>query len=115
MNYCVERKDNSIETAFETPVTCENFDIYGFTRIACTAGSNGMHGGDYGHGSRTFVRIALEEGAFDVHLTETKSGSKIITIEAGGDYELDDITGAFNEIVRSLQFSTIKNKTKWKK
>ena len=54
------------------------------------AGTTGIMGGDTGHGGRTYIRFQDLGGVdIDVNVTDGGYGNLGLTIELGGDHELD--------------------------
>ena len=74
--------------------------------IAVEAGTNGYHGGDTGHGSRTYIRIE-DKGAtdIDVKVTENNDG-KAIEFVLGGDSELSTIIKTLDFVTKILKIQT---------
>lgn len=62
-------------------------------------GSNGLKGGDSGHGSRTIINI--ESIGADMRLNNQSIDN--IQMIFGGDYELLDIINGFEQIVKELK------------
>lgn len=63
-----------------------------------SAGCNGYHGGDGGHGGRTFFEISFPDAGI---WTETKRDS--ISLFGAGDMELSGIIKALRFIVETLE------------
>lgn len=81
-------------------VTCETQ----FTSVTC--GTNGYKGGDWGHGSRTYVKV--EGGCLIDYqirkIDEAKDGtSNGFEIAVGGDCELDSLIETFETIASTLK------------
>ena len=75
-----------------------------FTTVTC--GTNGYKGGDWGHGSRTYVKV--EGGILSEYeirkIDEDKYGSSSgFEIAVGGDCELDSMIETFEAIVSNLK------------
>jgi len=66
---------------------------YGFSTLTVEAGTNGFHGGDYGHGSRIYLSFKHADGLFDF---ESSDGH--VTITSGGDAEV-------RAIIETLRFA----------
>lgn len=69
--------------------------------IDVEAGTNGYHGGDSGHGGRTYIRIEDNSGS-DMQV-KTVNGDRGVEIFLGGDSELDTIIGALEFAVKILK------------
>jgi hypothetical protein len=65
-----------------------------------TVGTNGYHGGDAGHGSRTYFQLH-SDGA-DVEIRIDNDG-RDVTIEMGGDSELSTFIEAMEFAVDTLK------------
>lgn len=71
----------------------ESMEIYGCCCVKVTVGTNGFHGGDRGHGCKTFIEIEDEGGlswsasVWPGAVRETEQPSKI-RLEFYGDEEL---------------------------
>ena len=73
--------------------------------LTVEAGTNGYHGGDTGHGSRTYIRIS-DEGGTDLNARVIKDrygDTTGIEIALGGDAELSTIIEAFKFITKVLE------------
>lgn len=75
-----------------------------FTTVTC--GTNGCKGGDWGHGSRTYVKV--EGGVLSDYqirkIDEDKDGSSSgFEIAVGGDCELDSMIETFEAIASNLK------------
>mgnify|MGYP003532578299 FL=1 len=75
-----------------------------FTTVTC--GTNGYKGGDWGHGSRTYVKV--EGGILSEYeirkIDEDKYGSSSgFEIAVGGDCELDSMIETFEAIASNLK------------
>lgn len=72
--------------------------------MTVSVGTNGEHGGDAGHGCRTFLRIRNDSGAF-MHCT-LNDGERVyaddIIIDLGGDAELRTFVQSLNFAVENL-------------
>ena len=85
--------DGRIIDTFQREVCCCNI-------LEVEAGTNGYHGGDAGHGSRTYFRIADLGGTdMEVHAGKDKYGEPYLEVTLGGDSEL-------KTIIESLEFIT---------
>lgn len=81
-------------------VTCET----PFTTVTC--GTNGYKGGDWSHGSRTYIKV--EGGSISDYqirkIDESKDGSSSgFEIAVGGDCELDSMIETFEAIASNLK------------
>ncbi len=79
---------------YETVITNANI-----LRVA--AGTTGYCGGDTGHGGKTFIEIE-DLGGTDVQFKITNH-EKSLSIELGGDSELDTIIEALEFITKTLK------------
>jgi len=71
--------------------------------LRVAAGTNGLKGGDSGHGSRTIIEIE-DMGGTNINFKITpKLGNGLLEIRLGGDTELETIIQAFEFIVRTLK------------
>lgn len=67
------------------------------------AGTTGYRGGDSGHGGRTFFTI-FDISSSDMHST-TSRGGNALSVELGGDCELDTIINTLRAIALILDAS----------
>ena len=99
---------------FEIKASERNVDgktVYTFQREVCCcnileveAGTNGYHGGDSGHGSRTYFRVTDIGGTdMEVHSGEDKYGQAYFEVMLGGDSELRTIIEALEFITQCLK------------
>lgn len=93
----VKRRERNVDgkkiDTFQREVFCCNV-------LEVEAGTNGYHGGDSGHGSRTYFRIADLGGTdMEVYTGEDKYGQTYFEVMLGGDSEL-------RTIIESLEFIT---------
>lgn len=71
--------------------------------LSVEAGTNGYQGGDYSHGSRTYIRIS-DLGNTDIRFhIEPNYGRGSLIMELGGDCELSTIIKAFQFIQKTLE------------
>ena len=88
------------------PVTTWTRDISDFNFLEVEAGTNGYKGGDTGHGSRTFLRIA-NQGGTDMRVRingrELNWDVDDIAITLGGDAELSTIKEALKWMISILE------------
>lgn len=68
--------------------------------VEVEAGTNGYHGGDSGHGSRTYIRIE-DLGGTDLTVQQTKENGVVLAL--GGDSELTTIIEALKFILKVLE------------
>lgn len=87
----------------------EKFNTYttsisGCNIIRVEAGTNGLRGGDHGHGSRTFFRVE-DAGGTAIYAAPVKDGDETVGFEVrlGGDSELYTIIDALKFIVATLE------------
>ena len=93
----VSRREYDGITTYETEIISAN-------ALEVEAGTNGYHGGDSGHGSRTYIRIDdICCSDMTVSLTECNFGCKGFQIELRGDCELSTIIDAFKFVVEVLE------------
>lgn len=73
--------------------------------LTVEAGTNGYQGGDTGHGSRTYIRIADEGGTdMDARVIKNRFGDTVgIEIALGGDAELSTMIEALKFITKVLE------------
>jgi len=79
-------------------------DIVDCNILEVEAGTNGYHGGDTGHGSRTYIRIE-NVGSTDMQVEVDRKPVKgnSVGITLGGDAELKTIKNALRWIVSVLE------------
>lgn len=84
-------------------VTTFEREIYNCNVLSVEAGTNGYHGGDTGHGSRTYICIRDEAGT-DIHARPLgKYGDEGVEIMLGGDAELETMIKALEFITKVLK------------
>lgn len=86
-------------------VTTWERDIVNCNILEVEAGTNGYHGGDTGHGSRTYLRIK-DQGCTDLHCNVAQDkygGVDEIEISLGGDAELETIKEALRWMLSILE------------
>lgn len=95
--------------------------MYSANILEVEAGTNGRHGGDAGHGCRTYIRIADKCGSnmeFNVYEEDGEEGpEKGIEIFLGGDCELYTIIEGLKFITRTLEFQdnpSFKENSDWR-
>ena len=72
-------------------VPVKHFERYGFCMTEATVGTNGFQGGDWGYGSRTYLRLNYcGGGVFDIRVRGTEE-NRVLEIKAGGDDELKSV------------------------
>lgn len=78
--------------------------ISGCNSIRVEVGTNGLKGGDHGHGSRTYFRIEDEYGTA-IYAAPVKAGEETVGFEVrlGGDSELLTVIEALKFIVEALE------------
>jgi len=82
---------------YETEIASANI-----LRVA--AGTNGFHGGDAGHGSKTFIEIEDLGGTeIEWNINKKQLGRGCLKINLAGDTELQSIIEAFGFIARTLR------------
>ncbi len=79
-------------------------DIYNANVLEVEAGTNGLMGGDSGHGSRTYFCIE-DAGSTDmkVHAYTSSHGNAGLEVTLGGDCELETIISALKFITKVLE------------
>lgn len=100
-------RDNSGE-AEEIPAFFQNC-IYDVLKV--TAGTNGIQGGDSGHGGKTFIKLQMTGGDMSVAVNgKPFDEAEDVVISFGGDWELVDLIDALKFAAESIQtINTIKN------
>lgn len=102
-----EIKANEKKLHDGTTITTHSQKISMANILEVEAGTNGYHGGDTGHGSRTYFRIEdLSSTDIRPRCYETEYGNKGIEVTLGGDCELDSIVEALEFIVDTLKKRT---------
>ena len=91
----------SMRIISNNPVPAFIRDIVSANIIEVEAGTNGLHGGDSGHGSRTYIRIE-DIGGTDITVTPTFD-NRGVEIILGGDCELNTIIDALKFVVKVLK------------
>lgn len=72
--------------------------------LECEVGTNGYHGGDTGHGCRTYFRLKdLSSTDIEVATSENEYGNKEVEIQLGGDCELSTFIEALEFAVETLR------------
>lgn len=89
-------------------MTIEN-KIVSANILSIEAGTNGYHGGDSGHGSRTYIRIA-NSGGTDMNVIAKLDE---VIIELGGDTELETIINALEWIASVLKIQCNETDKDW--
>lgn len=85
--------DDKIINTFQREVVSANI-------LEVEAGTNGYHGGDSGHGSRTYIRIdSLADSDITAHITPNGGVELLI----GGDCELETTIRALKFITKVLE------------
>lgn len=69
-------------------------------------GTNGLYGGDSGHGSRTYIRYQ-DLGGTDINIVSTGNG---VAIELGGDDELNSLIEGMEFMLETLKEQIAYNK-----
>lgn len=95
--YEIKEKTIDIE---KHPVEVFKREVVGANILEVIAGTNGYHGGDSGHGSRTYISIK-DLGGSDIMvkvIPETVNTNGGVEIVLGGDSEL-------NTFIRGLKFA----------
>ena len=80
-------------------------EVYSANVLEVTAGTNGLQGGDSGHGSRTFFRIR-DLGGTDIQTKVLKDeyGNEVgFQVVLGGDCELDTFIKCLKFAVKVLE------------
>ena len=79
-------------------------EICSANQIEVVAGTNGYHGGDSGHGSRTFIQIR-DLGGTDITVNKltNEHGDEGVCLDLGGDAELQTIIEGLEFIVNVLK------------
>lgn len=87
-------------------VTTYTREIYSANALSVEAGTNGYHGGDSGHGSRTYFRIT-NCGGTDIRVKANgHDGNEGFEVTLGGDCELATIISALKFIIKVLKDQT---------
>ena len=66
------------------------------------AGTNGYHGGDTGHGCRTYFQV-VDLGGTDIQVRPVGRNNRGFEVVLSGDYELETIIQALGFVVRVLK------------
>ena len=101
---CADQDDEELTASYAYVKSDPTMDVFGrYVNGACTAkvevGTNGLKGGDAGHGSRTYIRIKNEGGMY----MKVWSDGDDFSIKLGGDWELLNIIEAFKFVVDVLE------------
>ena len=84
-------------------VTTFRRDIINCNLLSVEAGTNGFHGGDTGHGSRTYICIR-NDGNTDIHVSTIGAcGDNGVEILLAGDTELETMICALKFITKILE------------
>jgi len=87
------------------PIITYQRDILSACELKVEAGTNGLKGGDGGHGSRTFIRLEAFGGA-DIEVQKTKDESGYdngVELRFTGDAELINIIKGLKFITHVLE------------
>ena len=97
----IEKRIRYVKGRVVDTIAC---DFYSCNILEAEAGTNGLQGGDTGHGCRTYIRLQ-DAGSTDmtVHTYRDKYGSEGVEIILGGDTELQTIVGALKFIAKTLE------------
>lgn len=98
--------DLEMDTHFVNGVKIQTWEttISSANIIEVEAGTNGYHGGDTGHGGRTYIRIA-DQGGTDMEAKIPNDG-RGVEICLGGDTELGTMIEALEFILNILKIQT---------
>lgn len=90
---------------FDTEILTTSTEIVCANILNVEAGTNGLKGGDSGHGSRTYIRIEdLGGGDISANLIRNQYGDvRGVEISLGGDSELETMADAAKFIAEILQ------------
>lgn len=88
----VKKKNHNGITTYER-------EIWSANALKVEAGTNGLKGGDSGHGSRTYFSIE-DIASTDIVIESTETGFEV---SLGGDCELETIIRALNFIIYVLE------------
>lgn len=84
-------------------VTTYTRDIISANLLEVEAGTNGYHGGDSGHGSRSYFRIE-NQGGTDIRVKPLGChGEEGFEVIIGGDCELETMITALKFITQALE------------
>ena len=84
-------------------VTTYTRDIISANLLEVEAGTNGYHGGDSGHGSRSYFRIE-NQGGTDIRVNPLgRHGEEGFEVIIGGDCELETMITALKFITQALE------------
>ena len=86
------------------PVHTKELELESACFMTVEAGTNGLHGGDSGHGCRTYISI-MDEGGCDIRVQKLhdRYGCDGVEIVLGGDCELKCIIEGLKFIVKTLE------------
>jgi hypothetical protein len=98
----IETRLRVLDDDSETEVLTEASECHGCCTLEYEAGTTGAKGGDWGHGSRVYLRL---ENAASVgwQIKTTKDKVEIIL---GGDEEINAIQNALRFMLRTLEEQT---------
>jgi len=72
--------------------------------LRVAAGTNGLHGGDAGHGSKTFIEVEDLGGTeIEFKINDKQLGKGGLQINLAGDAELKTVIEAFEFIAKTLK------------
>ena len=98
------KEDNKVVKGKEVPTFKR--EIISCNILEVEAGTNGYHGGDTGHGSRTYFRIR-DLGSTDITARVLgKYGDEGIEVSLAGDCELETVIKALKFITKVLEDQT---------
>jgi hypothetical protein len=103
MNPDKDKKNRIFVDGKSIETTTREFDT--FTRVGVEVGTNGLQGGDSGHGSRTYIRLFDTGGGYklDFRIKKGKYDNDDLIITAGGDDELQTLAEIFRFIADNLE------------
>lgn len=92
--------------AHEIPAFSKDCDI-----LKVTAGTNGIQGGDSGHGGKTFIKFKITGGDMSISVKDKPFiETTDVVISFGGDWELVALIDALKFAIASITtINTIKN------
>ncbi len=84
-------------------------EIESFNTLEVEAGTNGYHGGDTGHGSRTYLRLTdLDCTDMECRVTKDQYDHLSVELTFGGDSELSTVKEALRWMLTVLEMQSEK-------
>ena len=101
MNFEMYKLDRENSGDYEEIPAFSQTCIYDILKV--TAGTNGIHGGDSGHGGKTFIKLHMSGGDMNVSVNgKPFTEAEDVVISFGGDWELIALVDALKFATESI-------------